>query len=229
MNIMLRRVYGTYAGSARKQRAWNADNPGNTAIRAELTAAVDALTDEALTRSTRILDLGCGTGWWLEHLAERPNLTAELHGIDALADRVALAQRRVPRAAIRLGDARRLPFHDRTVDAVFLFTVLSSMPGRDAVRRALDECRRVLAPDGTLVVWEPRVPNILNRHTRLVTRREFRQALGPEIRIRSLTLLPALARRLGRWTPAVYPALCRLPILRTHRVVVFRKPTRTTG
>jgi hypothetical protein len=37
---------------------------------------------------------------------------------------------------------------------------------------------------------------------------------------RSITLLPALARRL----PSAYPALARVPLLRSHRLVAVRKP-----
>lgn len=50
------------------------------------------------------------------------------------------------------GDARRLPFADRSVDAVILKDVLEHVQGPQA---ALDECARVLRPGGCLVVWMP--------------------------------------------------------------------------
>lgn len=65
-----------------------------------------------------------------------------------------------PRTAIGLygsrpdvfGDARRLPFGDRSVDAVVLKDVLEHVQGPHA---ALEECARILRPGGSLVVWMP--------------------------------------------------------------------------
>jgi ubiquinone/menaquinone biosynthesis C-methylase UbiE len=49
------------------------------------------------------------------------------------------------------GDARRLPYPDATFDAAYLVAVLGEIPDQDA---ALRELRRVLKPDGRLVVGE---------------------------------------------------------------------------
>jgi ubiquinone/menaquinone biosynthesis C-methylase UbiE len=51
----------------------------------------------------------------------------------------------------QLGDARRLPYADRTFDAAYLIGVLGEIPDE---RAALCELRRVLKPDGRLVVGE---------------------------------------------------------------------------
>jgi hypothetical protein len=83
---------------------------------------------------------------------------------------------------------------------------------------------RVLAPGGMLLVYEPRVPNPLNRHT-LLLRDDDLDAVGLTPRQQlSLTLVPALARRLGRRTDDRYQRLARLPFLRTHRLIAYRKP-----
>jgi len=47
---------------------------------------------------------------------------------------------------------------------------------------------------------------------------------GYEVQLRSLTLLPPLARRLGPWTEALYPLLGLCPWLRTHLVGLLIKP-----
>ena len=44
-------VYEGYAASAAKQRDWNADNPGNVAIRAELVSAAFELAGPTLRES----------------------------------------------------------------------------------------------------------------------------------------------------------------------------------
>ena len=46
---------------------------------------------------------------------------------------------------------------------------------------------------------------------------------GCGMRARSLTLLPPLTRRLGRWTEALYPILARVPFLRTHNLTCLKK------
>jgi hypothetical protein len=82
---------------------------------------------------------------------------------------------------------------------------------------------RVLAPGGLLLAYEPRLPNPLNRHT-LLLRDEDLDAAGVRPREQlSLTVLPALARRLGQRTQSLYPRLARLPFLRTHRLITYRR------
>lgn len=104
-----------------------------------------------------------------------------------------------------------------------LLTVLFSLRDACDVRRALTEAARVTAPGARVVIWEPRVPT-LNRAARLVRESEVSAALGPEVSSRPITLLPPLARRLGRATPRLYPALARLPALRSHRLTEWCRP-----
>jgi ubiquinone/menaquinone biosynthesis C-methylase UbiE len=215
-------VYSRYAGSRRKQRAWAADNPGNAAIRGELLAHLLRLAAPEITGRGAILDVGCGTGWWLRKLVEAEVAPERLHGIDIQPERVAAAREAVPGAEIGVGDAQRLPFADGTFAVVVQLTVLSSLGSHGAIREALGEGLRVLAPGGLLLIYEPRVPNPLNRHTLLLRDRDL-DAAGIDSREQlSLTVLPALARRLGSPTPARYARLARLPFLRTHRLIAYR-------
>jgi SAM-dependent methyltransferase len=187
----LRATFARYGRDPRRRQAWASDNPGNVALREELAGAVLAeLADH--DRGGTLVDLGCGTGWWLERLADA--------GYPLL-----------------VGDARRPPLPDGSCALVTLFTVLSSMAGRAEVAQTLAQARRMVAPGGTVAVWEPRVPTP-NPETRLVRARELRAGLGPTARSRSLTLAPPLARRAGR----AYPVLARLAPLHSHRLVIAR-------
>lgn len=216
----VRQTYAGYAESEHKRRSWDAANPGNAAIREELVQAVSALAGEQLRRARTILDVGCGTGWWLERIAGQLAPGAELHGLDLLPERVSAARERVPGATIQAADARRLPYDDRSFDVVSMFTVLSSLSSRRDALAALGEARRVLAPGGLILIWEPRIPNPLNRNTLLIDRRLVHEGLpGLALELRSLTLLPPLARRLGL---QAYSRLARVPALRTHRLVCAR-------
>jgi len=99
----------------------------------------------------RILDVGCGTGVLLDVLARAP-VPLRLSGVDLTPRMLAAAGRRLAGAAdLAIGDAARLPFDDGTFDVVVSSSVLHEVPRPG---EALDECARVLAPGGTLVVTD---------------------------------------------------------------------------
>ena len=106
-----------------------------------------------LAPGERVLDVGCGTGSLLFHLAdapERPRLT----GIDASTIYVAAAAQRAGGRPIVVeeGDATALRFADASFDRVLSQLVLQFIP--DA-RRAVAEMVRVVRPGGTVAaaVW----------------------------------------------------------------------------
>jgi len=194
------------------------------AIRAELVGAVFTRAGEALRQAAAVLDVGCGTGWWLARLAAELDQTVALHGIELLQERAQAAAARSPNATIVSGDACVLPYADHSFDVVTAFTVLSSLRDADCIAQALREARRVLAADGLLLIWEPRVPNPFNPATRLINLRAVRAAL-PDMTVdhRSITLFPPLARHLAGATDRLYPLLTQFAPLRTHRLICARQ------
>jgi SAM-dependent methyltransferase len=217
------RVYSRYAGSWRKRRAWAADNPGNVAMRSELLRHVRAAAEQEIRGAGDILDIGCGNGWWLQTLREEGVSPERLFGIDSQPGRVAAAGRAVPGADVVVGDASDLGFEDGRFSLVLMFTILSSLGSRELVRGALREARRVLSPGGLLLCYEPRLPNPLNPRTRLLRDSDL-AAAGLESRSEvSLTVMPWLARRLGSNTQSRYSLLSRVPPLRTHRLIAYRR------
>jgi ubiquinone/menaquinone biosynthesis C-methylase UbiE len=215
-------VYSRYARSRRKQRAWAADNPGNAAIRAELLSHLRRLAATEIAGTGAILDMGCGRGWCLRALIEAGVPPERLNGIDIQPERVAAARQAVPGAEIAVGDAHNLRFPDESFALVLQLTLLSSLGTHGAIRKAVGEGIRVLAPGGLLLIYEPRVPNPLNRNTLLVSDEDLAAAGLAQREQVSLTLVPALARRLGRRTDRWYPRLARVPFLRTHRLIAYR-------
>ncbi|HEU5142884.1 MAG TPA: class I SAM-dependent methyltransferase [Solirubrobacterales bacterium] len=209
---------------SRSRPGWSAANRGNRAARRELLDAIRAAAAPHLRGDGGLLDCGCGTGWLLEALAADGVSPRRLHGVDLDPERVAAAARRAPGATVRTADARSLPYPDGALAAVFHVVSLSSVGSEEAVREALVESRRVLAPGGVLAVYEPRLPNPFNRETRRVRRADFAAAGLALSEVRSLTLLPPLGRRLGGLTPRLHPRLSRLPALRSHRLLVHRAP-----
>jgi ubiquinone/menaquinone biosynthesis C-methylase UbiE len=71
----------------------------------------------------------------------------ELHVEQAL---VQAREQRVPLASARVGDARRLPYADASLDAALLLGPLYHLTDRDVRVTALADARRVLRPGGRL-------------------------------------------------------------------------------
>ena len=102
----------------------------------------------------RVVDIGCGTGNLLVALGrQRPDL--DLAGLDPDERALARATRRSRRARLtvdwRRGFAQELPYPDSSVDRVFSSLMLHHLD--DASKdELLAEVRRVLRPDGVLVL-----------------------------------------------------------------------------
>ena len=107
-----------------------------------------ALERAAPTHGRRVLDIGCGTGFWLPRLAETAIQVTGVEPDPLLRD---LAEERVgAHTAIDVvaGSAEHLPFPDGSFDVVHARFAYFFGPGSE---RGLAEVRRVLAPRGRFV------------------------------------------------------------------------------
>jgi ubiquinone/menaquinone biosynthesis C-methylase UbiE len=93
----------------------------------------------------RVVDVGCGTGRAVAELLERGS---DPVGIDPSEEMISAARERW-RADFRIGDAYSLPFADGEVTGYRADKVFHVLESPD---RALAEARRVLAPDGRIVL-----------------------------------------------------------------------------
>jgi SAM-dependent methyltransferase len=103
-----------------------------------------------LSPTDRVLDVGCGPGNYTRDLAQRAK-DGLVIGIDASETMVAAAVKRGGGANLAYvrGDALRLPFEDRTFDAVSCVGVIHMTQDPMAT---LDEMLRVLVPGGRLAM-----------------------------------------------------------------------------
>jgi SAM-dependent methyltransferase len=97
----------------------------------------------------RILDLGCGTGFFL---AELDALHPGAVGLDISHAMLLVSNRYVPRARLVTADAEKLPFRPGAFEVVFCKGSLHHT--RDHVG-FLGHCRRALRDGGRLVMSEP--------------------------------------------------------------------------
>lgn len=108
----------------------------------------------------RVLDVGCGSGYLTARIAADTPAT-EVVGIDANADSITTAQTRECGATFHVGDAFDLDWSDDSFDVIIFGDVLEHL---ETPAEALAEARRVLAPDGTVIVSVPAFRWLMGPH-----------------------------------------------------------------
>jgi SAM-dependent methyltransferase len=194
-----------------------------------------------LTRA-RVLDVGCGSGYFLHRLVEYG--AQEAAGVDLMENRVAEALRRYPALDVRQGDATALPFEDASFGLVVQYGMLSSVLDAGTRGRIGSEMRRVVAPGGTLLSFDIAPPSALIRAIRwlveagmrargsessegtpiaAVSAEELSRIFGlPPLATRSVVPHTEIARLVGG-SPLATELLSCVPQLRTHLIATFRK------
>jgi ubiquinone/menaquinone biosynthesis C-methylase UbiE len=104
----------------------------------------------------RVLEVGPGTGYyalpvagWLEPGGRLEVVDVQQEMLDHTLERA--REQGIGNIAPTLADARSLPFGDDSFDGAYLVTVLGEIPDQGA---ALRELRRVVKPEGRIVVGE---------------------------------------------------------------------------
>ena len=111
----------------------------------------------------RVLELGCGPGWFSPELARVAGLDA-LTYFDLQPAMLGHTRRRTGSRRLVAGDAQRLPFADGAFDVVFLSAVLGEVPDRAL---AWAELARVVPTGGFALFVETRTDPDFVPHDRL--------------------------------------------------------------
>jgi ubiquinone/menaquinone biosynthesis C-methylase UbiE len=173
----------------------------------------------------RILDIGCGDGSVLALFAKWGALPKNLFGVDLVPEHIDTAERKFPGIQFRLANAEHLDFEANFFDLVLFFKVFTAILDDNMARNVAREAARVLKPSGVVVWYDFRYNNPYNHNVRPMTKDSIHMLFPNfDLKLRTLTLFPPLARRLGRATPVLYPILSGLPWLTTHYAGIFVKP-----
>lgn len=106
----------------------------------------------AVSRGSRVLDVGAGTGALTTRLAEIVG-PSHVTAVDPAEDYARACRERVPGVDVRIGPAEALPFDDGAFDVVLSQLVIQALDDAPAAAR---EMRRVAAPGATVAacVWD---------------------------------------------------------------------------
>ena len=102
------------------------------------------------------IDVGCGTGTVLRFISS--NTPIRGYGLDVSTEMLDVARRKNPGFDFRLGDSKKLPYADSSMDVIMACMAYHHFSDQKGFR---EEARRVLKPNGRLYICDPRFPWIV--------------------------------------------------------------------
>ena len=184
------------------ERYWNADEPipekdPTTPARERLLLSSLRRVAAPAGRPLRVLDAGCGSGWFVERLTRAGY---EAHGVDLSTAAVAEAKKRCPEATLLAASLEeRLPYPDGHFDAVWSTEVIEHVFDPQAF---LAELARVLRPGGMLVLTTPFHGRAKNVAIALAGFDRHYDPVGPHIRFFTVASLSRILLENGFEVPA---------------------------
>ena len=113
-------------------------------------AGVRATLMDFVGESTEVVEVGCGTGHWLQELARSAGGSGErtIAGVEPSAEMIARARTAAPDALLVRARAEALPWRDASFDRVYCVNALHHFSDR---AQFFAEARRILKPGGALL------------------------------------------------------------------------------
>ena len=221
----IREAYERYATAPSEVRKRDASNPGLRLLQSEWHRRVaQGLAERSLLTERRaFLDLGCGGGHLLSWLVACGAAARNCYGVDVMAERIRMAQSRLPEATFVHADAADAPWSPRRFDVVIASMLFSSVLDHGKAAQIARAASEAVTADGVILVYDTRMPNPLNPNVRAVRRAEIAQLFsGFDLKSETVSVLPPLARVLGRLgserAEAAYRRLARVPLLRARNL-----------
>ena len=128
-------------------------------VRRWLQPADKIIERSGIKQGMKVLELGCGSGAFTTFVARAVGEQGKVYAVDIQPAMLRQLKRKLARPEnqnitnikVKQASAYDLPFENRSLDLVYMVTVLPEIPDRG---RALREIRRVLKASGILAVTE---------------------------------------------------------------------------
>lgn len=191
--------------------AWFSD-PENRRVADLETALLERLHD--FRPGTRLLDVGCGTGWFLKHFRDKG---LSVTGVDPSNEMLSAASDLLgPGAELERAFGEELPFEDNSFDAV---TLITSLEFSDDPQKVIAEAARVAR--GHIII------GFLNRYAVKNIQRRIRSFLSPTVysraRFFSVWEVKRLATEVLGEVPMQWGSVWQLPLALSSRTLVFER------
>lgn len=213
---------------SQKRKSYSWFNKGHVFLMQELERGLlELLMNNGidLLATKTILEIGCGSGFWLREFIKFGARPENLTGIDLLPWRVSDAKCLFP-SSVRLecGNAEKLGFSDSSLDLVLQFTVFSSILDPHMKRKVASEMLRVLKKDGLIVWYDFLIKNPRNPDVSAIRKKEIHQLFpGCQIDLRRITVAPPLAGAIAPYSWLFCCLLERTKLFGTHYLGAIRK------
>lgn len=222
------RIRTVYAKRHRNDVRYSWLSPGHLFIMQEREQRLLTLLRRhgfALLDTYKILEIGCGTGYWLREFIKWGARPENITGVDLLSERVIEAKKLCPEAVqVHCGSAAELAFPKETFDLVLQSTVFTSVLDASMKQQMASEILRVVKSNGLILWYDYHVNNPWNADVRGVKRQEISQLFpGCFIKLQRITLAPPLVRLLAPYSWLACYVLGKIPWLCTHYLGVVRK------
>ena len=179
----------------------------------------------------KILEVGCGTGFWLREFIRWGARPENIFGLDLLPDRIEECRRLCPDGVtVRPSNASTIDSPSESFDLVLQSTVFSSVLEAGVKQQMANEMLRVLRHEGIILWYDFFVDNPYNSDVRGIGRSELRTLFsGCKITCNRITLAPPLARLITPYAPTVCEFLAGLRIFDTHLLAAISKRNQIKG
>ena len=222
------RIRSAYAKREKLGSLYSCFNPGNLFMTQTRERRLLRLLKEygcESLGSKKILEIGCGRGYWLRELVRFGARPENISGIDLIPEDVEEAVRLSPAGMqIQCGNAANLTFAGESFDIVLQFTVFTSILDAELKSKVAVEMVRVVKPTGLIVWYDFHINNPWNLDVRGVKKQEINRLFPAcRIRLQRLTLAPPMARLVAPHSWLACELLQAIPWLRTHYLGAITK------